>query len=298
MKKILITGASGFVGRNVKEYLEKKKQYQIYAPSSKELDCIDEESVHKYLKKNSFDIILHFAVYGDGIDKSKDGTRMLDYNLRMFLNFQKCSELYGKMIYTGSGAEYDKRFPIVDVSESDIGKSVPTDAYGLMKYTVNQIIEQSTNIYNLRLFGIFGPYEYWPLKFISNICCKSIKNLPLSVYRNVYFDYLWIEDFCRLLECFMNIEKPQYHSYNAVDGMKIDLCSICDIVNEVSEKNLPVYVCNQGLANEYTASNKRLLNEIGTDFIMTDKKLAITKLYDWYRMNEAKINVSQLIYGK
>lgn len=80
--------------------------------------------------------------------------------------------------------------------------------------------------------------------------------------------------------------------------MKIDLCSICDIVNEVSEKNLPVYVCNQGLANEYTASNKRLLNEIGTDFIMTDKKLAITKLYDWYRMNEAKINVSQLIYGK
>ena len=34
-KKILITGASGFVGRNVKEYLEQTEKYEIYAPTSK-----------------------------------------------------------------------------------------------------------------------------------------------------------------------------------------------------------------------------------------------------------------------
>ena len=28
-KRILITGASGFVGRNVKEYLEQKEKYEL-----------------------------------------------------------------------------------------------------------------------------------------------------------------------------------------------------------------------------------------------------------------------------
>ena len=49
--KILITGASGFVGRNVKEYLEKKnEEYEIYAPTSKELDCLDEQEVTEHCK--------------------------------------------------------------------------------------------------------------------------------------------------------------------------------------------------------------------------------------------------------
>lgn len=296
-EKILITGASGFVGRNVKEYLEKKsEEFLIYAPSSKELNCIEETEVKTYLETHHFDIILHFAVYGDGIDKSKDRTKSLEYNLRIFLNFAKCSNLYGKMIYTGSGAEYDKRYPIIDVKETEFGNSVPVDQYGLMKYTVNQIIEQSSNIYNLRLFGIFGPYEYWPTKFISNICCKTIKNLPLSIYRNVYFDYLWIEDFCEMLYRFLRIEQPKYHSYNAVHGEKIDLLSICKKLNEISGKNLPIYVCNEGMGNEYTASSQRIVDELG-GFQYTDKTEAIHKLYQWYCEREDTIEISKLIYG-
>ena len=116
-KAILITGTSGFVGYNVKQFLQQKEEFTIAAPSSKELDCLDETAVKTYLQNNHFDLVLHFAVYGDGIDKAKNGTKVLEYNLRMFLNFAKCSGLYGKMIYTGSGAEFDKRYPIVDVKE-------------------------------------------------------------------------------------------------------------------------------------------------------------------------------------
>lgn len=298
MKKVLITGASGFVGKNVFEYMKKKSdEFLIFAPTSAELDCIDEISVKKYLSDKKVDIVLHFAVYGDGIDKTKDGRKSLEYNMRIFLNFQKCSDLYEKMIYTGSGAEFDKRYPIIDASEQDIGDSIPIDHYGLMKYMVNQLIERSSNIYNLRLFGIFGPYEYWPTKFISNICCKTIKGLPLSIYKNVYFDYLWIEDFCEMLYQFIKIDSPQYHSYNAVNGKKVDLLSICKMLNMISGKEMPIYVCNDGLANEYTASNKRILSELSEDYRYTDMKEAIRKLYDWYCKNEEMIDVSKLIYG-
>lgn len=294
--KVLITGASGFVGKNVKEYLL-KKGYNVSFPGSKELDCLDGKSVKEHLEKNNYDVILHFAVYGDGIDKTKDGTKILEYNLRMFWNFANCQHLYGKMIYTGSGAEYDKRYPITYVTEEELEKhTLPVDSYGLMKYTVNSVIENSKNIYNLRLFGIFGKYEYWKTKYISNLCCKSIKNLPLSMRKNCFFDYLWIEDFCVLLEKFILLDKPKYHVYNAVSGKRIDLYTIAETVKKISGKENEIIICQQGYANEYTASNRRIMEEI-PDMVFTDMEKAIEKLYRWYEENQEKIDIYSLIYG-
>lgn len=294
--RILITGGSGFVGRNVKEYLV-NKGYDVFAPSSKELNCIDEEMVKKHLSKNYYDVVLHFAVYGDGIDKSKDATKALEYNLRIFTSFADCSKMYGKMIYTGSGAEYDKRYPIRMVREEDIvNHSIPVDQYGLMKYVVNQIIEKSDNIYNLRLFGIFGKYEYWKTKYISNLCCKSLKGLPLTIRKNCYFDYLYIDDFCRLLEAFIKIEKPKYHTYNAVRGQRVDLYSLAELVNEIAGYKQKIIVCQEGYANEYTANNERILQEI-SGFEFTDMKTAVQELYLWYKKYQEEIDIYSLIYG-
>lgn len=291
-----MTGGSGFVGKNVKEYLE-NRQYDVYAPTSKELDCLDEVKVEECLKSQQYDVVLHFAVYGDGIDKRKDGTKVLEYNLRMFQNFYIHSDLFGRMIYTGSGAEYDKRYPIVNVSEEDLRlHSVPIDQYGLLKRTVNAMIEKSSNIYNLRLFGIFGKYEYWQTKYISNLCCKSLKGLPLSMRKNCYFDYLWIDDFCKLLERFLQIKKPKHHVYNAVSGKKVSLYDIAEIVNEIADKRSDILVCSEGWANEYTADNARIKQEI-PDWKVGDIRKTIAELYKWYREHIEEIDNYSLIYG-
>lgn len=295
MKRILLTGGSGFIGQNIIDYYKESSEFEIIAPSSKELNCIDEKEVEDYLSSVYFDIVLNFAVYGDGIDKTKDGTKILEYNLRMYYNFAKCSHLYGKMFYAGSGAEYDKRYSICTVSENDIGKSIPSDQYGLMKYIVGRDIEHSNNIYNLRLFGIFGKYEYWPVKFISNICCKAIKGLPLTVRRNVYFDYLWIEDFLRILDEMMKKERLQYHTYNVVSGNKIDLLSLCNLVKEYSGTNEKIIVCDEGIGNEYTASNERLLSEF-PNIKITSIEDSVKKLYQWYVDHSEIIDIYKLLY--
>jgi GDP-L-fucose synthase len=292
--KLLITGGSGFIGRNLKEYLEREGgAYELYCPSSKELDCLNEEEVTDYLKKHRFDCVIHAALYQNSPVNERDAQKVLEYNLRFFMNFAKNSQLYGKMYYVGSGAEYDKREPIVQVRETDIGRTIPTDQYGLAKYTIGNIIEHSSNIYNLRLFGVYGKYEYYPTKYISNVCCKAIKGLPLTMRQNVFFDYLWIEDFCRMTEFFLNHE-PLYHTYNMVSGVRVSLEEICNMVLKVSEKKLPIYICKEGFAKEYTASNERFMNEC-PGFSYTPMETAIRSLYHWYEDN-VDIDIYKLLY--
>ena len=156
------------------------------------------------------------------------------------------------------------------------------------------MIEQSENIYNFRLFGIYGKYEDYPTKFISNVCCKTIKNVGLSMRQNVYFDYLWVEDFCRMIEVFLEKE-PQYHTYNMVSGTRISLREICDMVRKISGRDLPVYVCREGTANEYTASNERFRKEC-PDFVYTAPEVAIERLYRWYEQKEEQIDLYRLLY--
>lgn len=295
MKNILIIGASGFIGKNIYEYLsEKKDKYNIFIPSSKEFNAIDEEQVNSFLKKKYYDVIINSAVHNSGSQKDKDSTKMLEYSMRMFYNFEKNQNLYGKMLYFGSGAEFDKRNDILSVKEEDLGNNIPIDDYGFAKYIISKAIENNGNIYNLRLFGIYGKYEHWQSKFISNICCKAIKNIPISIRQNVYFDYLFIDDFCKIVEWFIENE-PKQKTYNVTTGQRIDLLTLAQKVVEISGKEIPIYVCKKGLAKEYSSNNDNLIRELG-DFQFTNIDEAIKKLYDWYVDNEEIIELYPLLY--
>ena len=80
-----------------------------------------------------------------------------------------------------------------------------------------------------------------------------------------------------------------------VSGDKISLSELCDIVNRISSRDMRVYVCREGLAKEYTASNERFLSEC-SDFAFTAKETAIKALYDWYKDREEMIDLYKLLY--
>lgn len=295
MKNILILGEGGFIGRNIKEFLTKEKGlYHIQTPSLSELNISDEQAVKAYLQKTYFDIIIHAAVFNPRIENYEVSSKELEINLRMYFNFERYQHLFGKMLYFGSGAEFDKREDISLILEEDTGNGIPVKDYGFYKYIINRSILNSKNIYNLRIFGLFGKYENWRKTFISGACCKALKGLPITIRQNVYFDYLYIDDFCKIINWFIDND-PKYKDYNITSGKRIDLISLADIVKKVSNKEVPVYLCNEGLAKEYSASNQRMVYEMG-HFYFTPIKDAIRDLYNWYNDFEEQINIESLLY--
>ena len=58
-ERILITGASGFVGCRVTEYLQNK--YELLTPSHAELDITSAEDIENYIQTHKPDVILHLA---------------------------------------------------------------------------------------------------------------------------------------------------------------------------------------------------------------------------------------------
>lgn len=292
----MIVGKNGFVGRNLYEHLRKdaEQNYEIIAVGSQELNILDECGVHDFLAKGRYDVVIHAAIYNPRTDTAKSAELELENDLRMFYNFERNRKLFGKMLYFGSGAEFDKSREIVSVTEEAEGNGIPENSYGLSKYIISRAIRNTENIYNLRIFGLFGKYENWKKTFISGACCKAIKNLPITIRQNVWFDYLYIGDFCRIVEWFLQ-NKPKYQEYNIVTGKKTDLLTIAQMILRISGKELPIYVCGEGLANEYTADNTRLLAEMG-EFAFTDIEEAIGKLYRWYEENSSMIDMTSLLY--
>lgn len=63
MKKLLITGASGFLGGRAVRFFNEK--YDIYAPSHSELDITDEKSVFTLFDSIKPDFVIHSAAISD-----------------------------------------------------------------------------------------------------------------------------------------------------------------------------------------------------------------------------------------
>ena len=171
-KQILLTGGSGFIGRNIREsYLSQK--YDIVAPSHKEMDVADTKSVDDFFAHQSFDVVLHTAVK-PGHRAAVDTQNLFYTNVRMFENLERHRDKFGKFINFGSGAVYDTSRDISDVSEEDIYENMGADDHGFTKYVVHKQIDNLPNFYDLNIFGIFGKYEDYSIRFISNAIAKSL----------------------------------------------------------------------------------------------------------------------------
>jgi nucleoside-diphosphate-sugar epimerase len=291
-KNILITGAGGFIGRNLTEYFVGK--YNIFAPNHASLNLLDENIVMKYIAGNRINYIIHCAGVG-GSRKNNYCTgspEIVAINLRIFYNLVRCLTPDKYMINLGSGAEYDKRHYEPKMSEDFFDVFMPGDEYGFSKYLISKYIEKVENIVNLRIFGLYGKYEDYRYRFISNAIVKNLLHLPIQINQNVVFDYLYIEDLVDIVERLIQ-KRVKERFLNATPTKSIDLVSLADLINKNSGFKSDIIVLNEGMNREYSGDNSKLLGEIGY-FAFTEYEEGVKQLYNYYASILSQLDVETI----
>ena len=279
MKKILLTGANGFIGKNIIESFLVEK-YEIVAPKSFELNLIDADCVDEYFKGKEFDVVLHSATK-PGHRNAKDASNLFYSNVRMFENLERHKDKYCKFINFGSGAIYDTTKNITNVKEVQRFDNIGQKDHDFCKYVVSKQIENLDNFVDLNIFGIFGKYEDYAIRFISNAISKALFDIPITLRQNRRFSYLYVEDLMPILEFFVEND-VKHKSYNIVPDEGTELLKLAQIVQKISNKNIEIKVANDGFGLDYTGENSRLREEFA-QIKFTKMDESVSALYNYYK---------------
>ncbi|HEY9078876.1 NAD(P)-dependent oxidoreductase [Magnetovibrio sp.] len=290
--KILITGAEGFVGKNLVEKFQ-RDGCDVLHPGFQELDLTCAQSVQSYFNDNPIGVIVHSATtLRNGTEYPHD---VCENNLRMFFNLVRQMKPSTKLINFGSGSEYSRKYWHKKMPETFFDSHVPDDPHSFSKYVISKYIENSThqNMVTLRIFGIFGKHEDYRYKFISNAICKNLLHLDIVINQNVNYDYIYVDDFCEVVKYFVEND-VSYRSYNVTPTAPIDLITVANLINEISDYQSPVHVLNDGIGIEYSGDNARLLNECGGLELMSYRD-SISDLYRHYKAEISSLDKAALV---
>lgn len=111
--KILLTGGSGMVGRNVLDH-PRFREAEMLCPSSLELDLLEREATHAYLRAHKPDVVLHAAGKVGGIQANmREPVAFLVDNLTMGTNLLMAARAAGveKLLNLGSSCMYPRDAP-------------------------------------------------------------------------------------------------------------------------------------------------------------------------------------------
>ncbi|MES2877232.1 MAG: NAD-dependent epimerase/dehydratase family protein [Pseudomonadota bacterium] len=253
-KRVLLLGASGFIGKNLCEAIKKDIRYELLAPTRSELNLLDANACRMYLQHSQPDYVIHSAVNISSAEGS----------LQSFFNILNHRALFGHLIQIGSGAEYDRRICSPQVIEQDFGKSIPTDSYGLAKYLIARELNATCRdkVTNFRLFGVFGKHEDINRRFISNNIVRVLAGLPISINQDVVFDYIDVQDFCDFLVKILPRLPLEGVSYNFSADRPVSLSFLAHVIKSQMHVEQDIQIKNKDFGREYTGSSKKLFSEV------------------------------------
>ena len=180
MKKLLITGAGGFVGKSLVQHLaESENLYEAYALSHNEMDLTKREDVEKTIARILPDKVIHLAAISS-IGKATEnpdlaigvnvcGTANLLESIRKYSPFSKC-------LIVGSSEQYAaSEKPLAESDDME-----PRNIYGYTKLWQEQLAQwyvrkYHSNIICVRSFNQVGIYQSTQTMMIS--FCKQIADV-------------------------------------------------------------------------------------------------------------------------
>lgn len=232
IKKIIITGAVGFIGTNVAKYFSEKGYSVIAVDYLKDGDEIKKKNLEafkyeKYYDGDEFlelvkrgallnvDVIIHLGACSDTREKDREFLMRnnLEYSKELF-NY--CARNDTKFLYASSAATYGDGSNGYKDTERNLE---PLNLYGLSKYLFDEWVlgqdEKPSQWAGFKFFNVYGPYENHKGDMASVVYkgfseIKKTGKLKLfKSYREEYKDgeqkrdFVYVEDICDVISFFL-----------------------------------------------------------------------------------------------
>ena len=263
--RILVCGASGFIGRNVFETFSEKRSIELIGTCFNDRFSDDMRLVDVDLTKRenaldittNMDLVIHAAAVTGGMDAVKEKPeRFIADNVLMNTNlieaayrnkvphfiFLSCTVMYPDSTWPLREEEFDLRkihpsyFPLANlkVFAEDLCRFYSSQ--GETRYTV------------LRPSSVYGPYDKFSLETghmldatIARVINSQGENIPIRT-ENATRDFLHVYDLVRLIEMVTRnrAEGYRFSLFNAASGVSTSIRELTEKIVKISGKDLKV----------------------------------------------------------
>lgn len=200
MKKILVTGHKGFIGKNLYNFLI-KKNYLVTGYEYKKNNFPD---------TSLFDIVIHLGAISSTTENNIEKllVQNLDFSIKLI---QECNKSNTHFIYASSAGVYGNGKNFNEKSEV-----IPLSPYAWSKYLFDRyVLNNNFNItyQGLRFFNVYGNYEKHKgeqMSVFHKFIKDSIKKKEIYLFegsRQIYRDFIFVEDCIQIIEMFFKVKE-------------------------------------------------------------------------------------------
>lgn len=295
-EKVLVTGGTGFIGRNVVDELIKRGYevhslvYPPFAPEKDglvqyEMNLLDKESLEEFFKNHSFENLIHLAWYVG--PKCHVHDLNLDWSIAT-LNLLKFFKESGGKKFLGAGTiseyEYKYGYLVEDQTPTD-----PQTLYGNSKNAIFNIAKVYCKQNNIdfkwpRIFNLYGPAEK-PQRLMPSVINACLKGEDVKVSDCLKFqDYLHVEDTaCGIVDVF---EADIQGAVNICSGKPVQLRTIVEKIAELTnfKGNILWGAIPAAFGDDLVCGNNEKLKSIGWK-PKYDLETGLIQTINWWREN-------------
>tara|TARA_R110000851_G_scaffold66706_1_gene150707 strand:- start:12495 stop:13406 length:912 start_codon:yes stop_codon:yes gene_type:complete len=263
MSKILISGASGFVGGNLIKFLLQKKEYDIICISRRKMDykgnikqivkdltqpfTLDEIKILR-----SVDFIVHLAGTSKISECSSEPRSSIEKNIQITLNLleplRQSKNNLKKILLLSSAESYGPSVKNKEMAECDVKN--PINIYGCIKNCIENIFLSYYYNYDLPVaiantMNTYGPHQSKE-KFIPKIIRKIKQGKPVDLHASENPDkrnYLHIDDLCSAITHILKKCK-EGERYNVISDNFYDNLEIAKIIANILNMRLSYNLIN------------------------------------------------------
>jgi UDP-glucuronate 4-epimerase len=312
LKRILVTGAAGFIGFHFSRFLKARGDFVIgldnfntyYTPQLKKDramilqqegieiiygDIQDKEKLKELLSKHHITHVVHLAAQA-GVRHSL--THPDDYvssNLQGFVSLLEAIRFFPqcKLVYASSSSVYglNKKIPFHDEDRTD----QPTNLYGATKKANEVIAHAYHHLYGiattaLRFFTAYGPWgrpDMAYYQFTQQIC----RGEPISVFNHGQMkrDFTYIDDIVRGTAAALDLGAP-YEIFNLGNHCPVKLDYLISLIeNALGKKAVKKMLPMQpGEVLETYADIEKSQKILGFEPLVSIEE-GISRFIEWYK---------------